>query len=148
MVERKSLSEIEVGDRVWLGSRERSHIHIRTVRRLTPTQIVLPSNYRYYRSSGIAIGAALFRITEVATSEECQECDEKLKEEERKLEARRIESERLEAERQELNNLFGESAYVERNDYNPDVEEWHVHIFLSKDSVGKLAEILKNNPLK
>jgi hypothetical protein len=142
----KKLANIEVGSRVWLadyyGERRRD---LKTVAKLTPTQIVLDNGWRYYRSNGYAIGRSLYKIIAAATPEECARHDAERAEEKRAEAERRAESEAREAKHIELNDLFGENVHVQSTHTN-EAGEWQVCMYLSEEGVRKLAELTKNMP--
>src|SRR5690348_11349740 len=98
---RKSLSEIKVGDRVWVSDGHSNKWHqIQPVERLTATQIILPHDTRYYRTGKRQywqVGRSMFmrRVTDVATPEECAEYD-------RAQEKRRLEIEAAQTKQEKI----------------------------------------------
>lgn len=159
---RKELKDIEVGDRVWVGTYNFPRSVIQVVARLTPAQIILDGRYsegaksqynRYqrgklsragsYRSyNQIHGGFSGDQITAVATEDECAKWDAKQERQRAEREATQAEKDRREAKRQKLESLFGDNVNVSRTHNNKTVE-WEVVIYLrSEKEVRRLAELI------
>lgn len=150
---RKPLTEIAVGDRVWVSNgHSDKRGKIQRIERLTPTQIILDGIRDYNRFQrgkpsrwsgdmllyGRIGGYSSARIMEVATADECAEWD-RAKTVEVEAERQEIaERERKESERQAMNALFPEHVAVSRGDKGDD---WTVKFYnLTDEQVEQLAE--------
>jgi hypothetical protein len=154
---KNGLTNIKAGDRVWIsakwGGGEKGEL--KTVKRLTPTQIILEGQYekynRYQRGKPsrcrdeptyYGIGMASGSITCIATKAECEWWDA---EQERKrlaqveAEAKRDADER---KKQELNSLLPKKANVD-GPYRNTWGEWRVTIMATETEVQEIAERLR-----
>lgn len=151
--EEDPLHVIKVGDRVWVsakyGNNERGEL--KTVKRLTPTRIILDGQYpkynTYYRGkrsrySGeptyYGVGMSDGRITYLATQEECDRWDAEQNQKRAEADAARQKREQDEKKRGELAALFPERTSVDgphRNTWG----EWRVTFFGSEDEMRVLA---------
>ena len=139
------LEDIKVGDKVWIGywrynkdGRIPSRHGLRTVSRLTPTQLSIGENgIRYHRNTGKVVGhSSAFDVLSIATPEEIAEWEVR-------VEANRLaEEERKQREairtniRLRLYNLFPDgSVYIEESG-----DAWDVTIKgLQEDQIRELA---------
>jgi hypothetical protein len=157
MSERKPLSDIAVGDRVWISSGHgRDRAHMGTVGRMTRTQVILdvPKNREKYNRYKIAtappyegaqlrfyeVGAGSFSqaITSIATPDECEAWDRQQAEKAQARADREAELERIEVARRALSELFDGKGYVSH-----DNGEWHVNLWFKDESdVRRLAELI------
>lgn len=161
MSERKPLSEIAVGDRVWLssghGDDRRS---IGTVARLTATLVILecpPHLVRYnrYRRSSepaweggqhrfyeVAASSFAKAITDIATAGECAKWDAEQARVALASAERQALRDQIDAKRQELSALFTNSGYVS-HETNNTAGQWHVNLWFADESeVRRLAELI------
>lgn len=136
----KTLEQIEVGDRVFVGDGRNPRRRLSRVGRLTPTQIVLEGGARYSRNGFGLIGVGHAWIKAVATPDECEAWEAEQARKAREAAECRAERERVDAKQQELTALFGTGAYVSES-HDPDVEPWEVHFFLSEEGVRRLAAL-------
>lgn len=130
-----SLEKIKVGDRVWVSARyggdERGTL--KTVARLTPTQIILdgiekynryqrgkPSRYGDKEPQYYGIAGADGRLTFIATTAECEEWDAVKERERLEAEARVSRQQSAEAKRDELTALFSKDPEPNRGTYARD----------------------------
>ncbi len=142
----KTLEQLEVGDKVWVGSVTLPRQDVRTVAKLTPAQIVLDNDDRYRRDNRRGIGVTFRpRITAVATAEDVVRWQAERAEATRAAEERRRRLDEREARRRELCDLFGDSAVVDVSD-GQRPGEWMVTVYGSEDNVQRLAEMLKAVP--
>ena len=161
----RTLNQVKAGDRVWVdeigkvNGRDRS---LRTVVKLTPTQIVVDCPWGRDRTERFQRGKAprfphLDRsptyyqighagwytpeIQRIATVAECAQWD--VDQETRKLQQEDAAAQRKarEDKRDDLNKLFGASAYVQ-DAHNNTAGEWQVSIYTDEQGVRQLAEYL------
>ncbi len=158
----KTLKDIKVGDRVWISARyggdERGTL--KTVVRLTPTQIILdgiekynryqrgkPSRYGNHEPSYYGIAGADGRITLIATAEESTKWDAKKERERQDLADRIAKQEQIETKRREMESLFrAEHVYVEHDPRN-QAGQFVVRIWRKdEDAVRELAAKVNELP--
>jgi hypothetical protein len=153
-----SLATIKVGDRVWLsapwGGGDKGEI--RTVKRLTPSQIILdgkherynryqrgkPSRYSNHEPTYYGIGMASGSITGVATKAECEQWD--AEQERKRVAAAKAQAQRDadEHKKNELNALLPAKASVSgphRNTWG----EWQIGIYATESEVREVARRLQ-----
>jgi hypothetical protein len=148
------LEAIKVGDRVWIsapyGGEDKGEI--KTVKRLTPTQIILdgqyeqynryhrgkPSRYGSHEPTYYGIGSSDGRITAIATKAECEQWDA---EQERKRLAASEAQVKREADEQKrivLNSLLPEKASIS-GPHSNSWGEWQISIYATEDEVREIA---------
>lgn len=143
--------DVKVGDKVWLRRYGNGRVHLETVVKVTPTQIILKARGegiagdRYKRSNGAAIGYACRpSISAVAAPEEIETWEAERQAEKEESERRRAEQAALDAKREELNAALPGTAHVSPQDGG----QWSVTVsWLSEEGVRKLARLLKANGL-
>jgi len=145
----KALVDIEVGDRVWVGDGRGRLRKLRTVTRLTPTQIILDDDPKFSRFARdkptfYRIGSGSGYIESVATEAEVKQWEAEQAREAEEREAHRRAREAREAKRQELTTLFAsERAYVHESPTNL-AGEWYVEIYGSEDDMRRIAEAVRS----
>lgn len=150
----RGLENIKVGDRVWISAKwgGGDKGEIKTIKRLTPTQIILEGQYekynRYQRGKPsryndeptyYGIGMADGSITGIATQAECEKWDA---EQERKRLAAESEQARREANEkkcEELRALLPTKAGIDGPNKNT-WGEWRVTFYATEDEVRRIAE--------
>jgi len=162
----RTLKEIKVGDRVWISARYGGGDkgEIKTVKRLTPTQIILdgayeqynryqrgkPSRYNGHEPTYYGIGMSSGAITGLATKAECKAWDADVaKQREAQEEAKRKRS-ADEARAVELQALLPAKARISGPSQNT-WGEWSVTIYATEDEVreiGKRLEGILTAPLE
>jgi len=140
MSERKPLTEIAIGDRVWVsGYRRLERGAILKVEKLTATQIVLERERRYRRGGAYKSIGGHGCIIEIATTEECAEWDKRKEVEAQEAQQRAAERQQTETKRQELHALFGDRDMS----IHGDESGWEVTFnSLTEDEVRSLARQL------
>lgn len=155
---RRTLADVQVGDRVWVSAKwgGGDKGEIKTVKRLTPKQIILdgyyeqynryhrgkPSRFSPYEPTYYGIGMSDGCITGIATADECAQWD--TEQERRRLEQSKAEAKRTadETKRKELDDLLPRKAGVSgphRNAWG----EWSISIYASESEVREIAERLR-----
>jgi hypothetical protein len=156
--QRRDLASIQVGDRVWIsakwGGGDRGEI--KTVKRLTPKQIILdgkyerynryhrgkPSRFSPYEPTYYGIGMSDGSITGIATAAECKQWD--AEQERKRLEQVEAQTKQSaeEAKRKELDDLLPGKVGISgphRNTHG----EWSVSIYATESEVREVAERLR-----
>lgn len=151
---RKDLESIAVGDRVWItapyGGGDKGEI--KTVKRLTPTQVILEGQYekynRYQRGTPsrytdeptyYGIGMASGRITGIATEAECKRWDAEQDQKRLAADSEQARREANEKKREELRALLPTKAGVDGPNKNT-WGEWRVTFYATEDEVRRIAE--------
>lgn len=152
------LATIKAGDRVWIsapyGGSDKGEI--KTVKRLTPTQIILdgkfeqynryrrgrPSRYGDHEPTYHGIGMSSGRITAVATKAECERWD--AEQERKRLAQVEAESKQVadEKKRQELSAMLPPKASVD-GPYRNTWGEWRIGIYATEAEVVEVARRLQ-----
>lgn len=151
----RTLEDVKVGDRVWISAKWGGGDKgaIKTVKRLTPSQIILdgthekynryqrgkPSRFRGEDPTYYGIGMATGRITGIATSVECEKWD--AEQERKRLAAEEAQRGREvdEAKREELRALLPTKGGVD-GPFNNTWGEWRVSFYATEDEVRRIAE--------
>lgn len=151
----QTLKNVKVGDRVWVsaawGGGDKGAI--KTIKRLTPSQIILeggndkynryqrgkPSKYNGHEPTYYGIGMASGRITGVATTTECARWD--AEQEQKRLAAEEAQQKREadEAKEAELRALLPTKGGVD-GPYKNTWGEWRVTFYATEDEVRRIAE--------
>lgn len=154
----RTLKDIKVGDRVWVsapwGGGDKGEI--KTVRRLTPSQIILEGQYekynRYQRGKSsrfngheptyYGIGMASGSLTGIATATECERWDSK--QEQKRLAEEQAERKRAaeQAKCRELQALLPTKGGVD-GPHSNTWGEWRVSFYATEDEVRQLAECVR-----
>lgn len=153
----RTLAEIKVGDRVWISAKwgGSDKGEIKTVKRLTSTQIILDGQYeqynRYQRGKKsrygdeltyYGIGRSDGRITGIATRDECARWDA---EQDRKRQAQAEAEAQRKADKAlcaELQSLLPEKASVS-GPYRNTWGEWRINIYATEAEVREVATRLQ-----
>ena len=148
-------SKLKAGDRVWVGKlySDGSGLSLKTVARVTPTQIVIDWNgngrylTRYKKDGGWAIGGGMLaeHIFRLAESNECAQWDAKRERERQAAQAEADAEAALKAKRLELDGLFrSEHVSVDTESWGTESErtgKWTVEFHcLTEDQVRQLAK--------
>ena len=147
-------SKLKAGDRVWVGKlySDGSGLSLKTVARVTPTQIVIDWNgngrylTRYKKDGGWAIGMGMFaeHIFGLAESNECAQWDAKRERERQAAQDKADAEAAAEKKRLELNGLFAAPDLVHKEQWGNAAEragKWTVEFHnLTEDQVRQLAK--------
>jgi hypothetical protein len=152
----RTLTDIKVGDRVWVSGKYSGQDKIKTVKRLTPKQIILdgkyeqynryhrgkPSRYDPYEPTYHGVGMSDGRIMRFATKVEYEKWDKEAAVSAEKALAATEKRKQKEAMRSELRGLFdGRMVSVSESCHTPNAE-WDVGLKLTEGGVRKLAELI------
>lgn len=155
MIDTTHISYMKAGDRVWLGTNRYGPHEIRTITRVTPTQIVIDWNgngsylVRFRRDNGrrIAGGYLAHDILRAATPSQCADWDAKQAALEENRRNKEQQEEALETLRLELAALFGENVAISKEQWGKNAErdgKWTIEFHgLDTPTVCALAKQVK-----